>query len=80
MPPKTSITQRLRTYLGQSVGVTSRPTGVVKPGLKGTNLPIHRKSSAINRTRHDRNIVQNTNRPSQRWIVKHFFTDFIKIT
>ena len=29
--PKTSITQRLRTDLGRSVGVTSRPTGVVKP-------------------------------------------------
>ena len=30
-PPKTSITQRLRTDLGRSVGVTSNPTGVVKP-------------------------------------------------
>ena len=30
-PPKTSITQRLRTDLGRSVGVTSHPTGVVKP-------------------------------------------------
>ena len=29
-PPKTSITQRLRTDLGRSVGVTSHPTGVVK--------------------------------------------------
>ena len=29
-PPKTSITQRLRTDLGRSVGVTSNPTGVVK--------------------------------------------------
>ena len=29
-PPKTSITQRLRTDLGLSVGVTSNPTGVVK--------------------------------------------------
>ena len=28
-PPKTSITQRLRTDLGRSVGVTSHPTGVV---------------------------------------------------
>ena len=30
-PPKTSITQRLRTDLGRSVGVTSHPTGVIKP-------------------------------------------------
>ena len=29
--PKTSITQRLRTDLGRSVGVTSNPTGLVKP-------------------------------------------------
>ena len=29
--PKTSIAQRLRTDLGRSVGVTSNPTGVVKP-------------------------------------------------
>ena len=49
-PPKTSITQRLRTDLGRSVGVTSHPTGVVKPGLKGTNLPTHCKSCVINRT------------------------------
>ena len=27
---KTSITQRLRTDLGRSVGVTSHPTGVIK--------------------------------------------------
>ena len=64
-PPKTSITQRLRTDLGRSVGVTSHPTGVVKPGLKGTNLPTHRKSCVINRTRHCINDAQNTNRPSQ---------------
>ena len=30
-PPKTSIPQRLQTDLGRSVGVTSHPTGVVKP-------------------------------------------------
>ena len=30
-PPKTLITQRLQTDLGRSVGVTSHPTGVVKP-------------------------------------------------
>ena len=29
-PPKTSITQRLRTYLGRSGGNDSHPTGVVK--------------------------------------------------
>ena len=29
-PPKASITQRLRTDLGRSVGVTSHPTVVVK--------------------------------------------------
>ena len=34
--------------LWRSVGVTSHPTGVVKPGLKGTNLPTHRKKSVIN--------------------------------
>ena len=67
-PPKTSITQRLRTDLGRSFGVTSHPTGAVKPGLKGTNRPTHRKSSVINRTLHDRNIVYKTNRLSQRWI------------
>ena len=38
-PPKTSITQRLRTDLGRSVGVTSNPTGVVKlVWLVGTPL------------------------------------------
>ena len=30
-PPKTSITQRLRTDLGRSVGITVLPAGVVKP-------------------------------------------------
>ena len=30
-PPKTSIAQQLRTDLGRSFGVTSNPTGVVKP-------------------------------------------------
>ena len=43
-PPKTSITQRLWTGLGRSVGVTSHPTGVVKPDFKGTNLSTHHKS------------------------------------
>ena len=67
-PPKTLITQRLRTDLGRSVGVTSHPTGVVKPSLKGTNLPTHRKRSVINRTWHGRNIVENTNRLSHRLV------------
>ena len=56
---KTSITQRLRTDLGRSVGVISHPTCVVKPGLKGTNLPTHHKSSIlINHTRHGRNFFE----------------------
>ena len=49
-PPKTSITQRLRTDLGRSVGVTSNPTGVVKPGLRDPNLPTNHKSRVIKRT------------------------------
>ena len=40
--PKTSITQRLRTDLGRSVWVTSHPTGVAKPDIKGTNLLTYR--------------------------------------
>ena len=38
--PKTSITQRLRTDLGRSVGVTSNPTGVVKP-VYGMSITVH---------------------------------------
>ena len=50
-PPKTSITQQLRTYFRRSVGVAAvNPTGVVKPGLRAHNLPTHHKSSVINRT------------------------------
>ena len=39
-PPKTSITQQLRTDLGRSVGVTSNPTGMVKPvyGIPTLNI------------------------------------------
>ena len=39
-PPKTSITQRLRTDLGRSVGVTSHPTGVVKPVYGYPTFPL----------------------------------------
>ena len=38
-PPKTSITQRLWTDLGRSVGVTSNPTVVVKPVYGIPTLP-----------------------------------------
>ena len=69
-PPKTSITQRFRTDLGWSVGVKSHPTAVVKPGLKGTNLPTHRNSSVIKRTRHDRNTVYDTNTDTKQTFVK----------
>ena len=48
---KTSITQRLRTDLGRSVEETTVTQ------LVWLNLPTHRKSSVINRTWHDRNIV-----------------------
>ena len=39
-PPKTSITQQLRTDLGRSVGVTSNPTGVVKPVYGIPTFPL----------------------------------------
>ena len=39
-PPKTSITQRLRTDLGRSVGVTSHPTGVIKPVYGYPTFPL----------------------------------------
>ena len=40
-PPKNSITQRLRTDLGRSVGVTAvNPTGVVKPGYERSTFPL----------------------------------------
>ena len=42
----TTIADRLR-----SVGVTSHPTGVVKPCLKGTSLTTHRKSFVINKVK-----------------------------
>ena len=37
---KTSITQRLRTDLGRSVGVTSHQTGVVKPVYWYLTFPL----------------------------------------
>ena len=43
----TPIADRLRTV---SWSNNSHPTGVVKSGLKDTNLPTHHKSSVINRT------------------------------
>ena len=43
-PPKTSITQRLRTDLGRSVGVTSHPTGVVKPVYGYPTFPLTAKA------------------------------------
>ena len=46
---KTSITQRLRTDLGRSVGVTSHPTGVVKPVYGYPTFPLTAKA-VIKRT------------------------------
>ena len=43
-PPKTSVTQRLRTDLGRSVGVTSNPTGVVKPVYGIPTFPLTAKA------------------------------------
>ena len=61
----TTIADRLRTV---SWSNNSHPTGVVKPGLKSTNLPTYRKISVINRTWHDRNMLYYTNILSQRWL------------
>ena len=47
---KTSITQRLQTDLGRSVGVTSHPTGVVKLVYGYCTFPTNRKSRVIERT------------------------------
>ena len=43
-PPKTSITQRLRTDLGRSVGVTSHPNGVIKPVYGYPTFPLTTKA------------------------------------
>ena len=61
----TTIADRIRTV---SWSNSSHPTGVVKPVYERLNLPTHRKSSVINSTWHDRNIVYHTNRLSQRWV------------
>ena len=51
---RVTIADPLRTV---SWSNNSHPTGVVKPDLKNTKLSTHRKSSVINRTRQNRNIV-----------------------
>ena len=43
-PPKTSITQRLRTDLGRAGGVTSHSTGVVKPVYGYPTFPLTAKA------------------------------------
>ena len=52
-----TIADRPRTV---NLSNSSYQTAVVKPGLRARNLPTHRKSSVINRTWHDRTIVNNT--------------------
>ena len=64
----TMIADGLRTV---SWSKNSHQTGVVKPGLKGSELPTHRNSSLIKQTRHDR--IKNTDRFVSRWI--HFKSD-----
>ena len=49
-PPKTSITQRLRTDLGRSVGVTAVTPLVCLNRLRALNLPNNRNSRVIERT------------------------------
>ena len=60
----TTIADRLRTV---SWSNNSHQTGVIKPSLKGTNLPTHCKSGAFKRTWQDRNTAKYTNGLSQRW-------------
>ena len=74
----TTIADRLRTV---SWNNSSHPTGVVKPGLRALNLPTHRKSCVINRTWHDRTIVNNTDYFEDGYMLKliknqmkHFYT------
>ena len=62
----TMIADGLRTV---SWSKNSHSTGVVKPGVKGTELPTHRNSSLIKQTRHDR--IKNTNR----FVSRHFKSD-----
>ena len=49
-PPKTSITQRLQTDLGRSVGVTTAIQLMWLNRFTGTQLPTNRKSRVIKRT------------------------------
>ena len=49
-PPKTSITQRLRTDFGRSVRVTIATQLVWLTGLRDPNLPTYHKSRVIKRT------------------------------
>ena len=51
----TPIAVRLRTV---SWNNNIHPTDVIKLGLKGNNLPTHRKSIVINRTWHGRKKIQ----------------------
>ena len=59
-PPKTSITQRLRTDLGRSVGVTSNPTGVVKPVYGIPTFPLTARTVLV---------FLYTNKDKQRYIL-----------
>ena len=49
-PPKTLITQLLRTDLGRSIGVTAVTQLVWLTGLWALNLPTNRNSRVIKRT------------------------------
>ena len=49
-PPKTSITQRLRTDLGRSFGVTTVIQLLWLTGLRVPNLPTNHKRRVIKRT------------------------------
>ena len=61
-PPKTSITQRLRTDLGRSVGVTSNPTGVV--------LRINKRSTLYIPAKFHGNLLNNNGENSVQYICK----------
>ena len=43
-PQKASITQRMQTDLGRSLGVTSHPTGALKPVYGYPTFPITAKA------------------------------------
>ena len=62
----TTIADRLWTV---SLSNSSHPTGVAKPVYERSTFPLTAKVvCVINRSLHDRNIVYNTNRLSQRCI------------